>query len=519
MGKGGSRLPVVLPGNHSDWKPQMPGLKWNKRLQLAAFDVRDANGKRRRSVQQFESVEKARGAFVAFRDELRAPHPEPEPIAAAVKTFGQYVEMYWPTMRGKTKEKTFKKDTASVATHLVPFFQADKLEDITQLRIEEYVSACLNRKNEEGADDPVSAPTLNYSLRMLRKILHNARKRKMLGDVPSFKDVFLREATLRNEFSDEERAAYLAAFDDEVAFMAHLAQHRVYGDEATCERYQKARRFGASLKPGSDAAKLFFARFRDAKAWFIVALHTGLRRGDVTNLRWQSVNLKESFVRVTVEKTGREAVVPMSATLRAVLLQRKARPVVSEFVIVNADGHRYADSVINRYHQIAKEIAGITRRVRVHDLRHSFGSLMASAGASELMLKEFFGHGSTKMVQRYSRPSAAAMKVVAAALDRTEAGPDGHLLGHHASNKAEQLIREQQTNSVEPTEFLRFADLEDWSRWPDLNRRPADYESAALPAELQRRSGGVGAAGPSNRTARDSIRLLARCKLPPLWRP
>src|SRR5438128_2355660 len=25
-----------------------------------------------------------------------------------------------------------------------------------------------------------------------------------------------------------------------------------------------------------------------------------------------------------------------------------------------------------------------------------------------------------------------------------------------------------------------------WSRWPDSNRRPADYESAALPAELQR---------------------------------
>ena len=24
-----------------------------------------------------------------------------------------------------------------------------------------------------------------------------------------------------------------------------------------------------------------------------------------------------------------------------------------------------------------------------------------------------------------------------------------------------------------------------WSDWPDLNRRPADYESAALPAEPQ----------------------------------
>src|SRR5262249_54414543 len=42
--------------------------------------------------------------------------------------------------------------------------------------------------------------------------------------------------------------------------------------------------------------------------------------------------------------------------------------------------------------------------------------------------------------------------------------------------------------------WLRFGFF--WSRWPDLNRRPADYESAALPAELQRlvRAGFTGTA-------------------------
>jgi hypothetical protein len=39
-----------------------------------------------------------------------------------------------------------------------------------------------------------------------------------------------------------------------------------------------------------------------------------------------------------------------------------------------------------------------------------------------------------------------------------------------------------------------------WSRWPDLNRRPADYESAALPAELQRL---IEAGNASNSEARD----------------
>ena len=40
--------------------------------------------------------------------------------------------------------------------------------------------------------------------------------------------------------------------------------------------------------------------------------------------------------------------------------------------------------------------------------------------------------------------------------------------------------RLQKTSLVQKCTRLVF-----WSYWPDLNRRPADYESAALPAEPQ----------------------------------
>jgi integrase len=238
---------------------------------------------------------------------------------------------------------------------------------------------------------------------MLRKIMHGMRKRKLLTDVPSMP--FEKEVLLRLEFGEEAQSAFLAAFSDQDGFMAYLAENRVYGDAKTCTRYPAPRPFGASLKPDSDAARVYFTRFSESRLWFLVALHTGLRRGDVSNLRWPSINFRENFIRVVVQKTGREATVPISATLRAALLEAKARPVFSEYAIVNADGHRYADGIINRYHRTALAIAGIKRRVRVHDLRHSLGSALASAGASELMLKDFFGHESTRMVQRYSRPS------------------------------------------------------------------------------------------------------------------
>ena len=435
-------MPIDINLHH--FKKQETGFRWDKKNKIAYFDIRDVEGRRYRELLAFPSVEDAKSAFAKLRSSLKTSKQP----AAPAKTFGEFYTEHWKDLRGKTKDRTFNQDTKHVEAHLLPFFGNDVISDLGEVRIEAYVAHAKDRK--------IGAATINYSLRMLRKLMHGMRKRKMLADVPSMP--FEKEPTLRNEFTEEEQAAYLGAFDDLSAFHAYLDATRVLGPQKASSRFQSARRFGGSLKPQSEAASVYFSRFRDAKTWFLTALHTGLRRGDVTNLKWSAINFTEGFIRVTMQKTGREATIPLSSTLRAALLERRSRQVVSEYVIINAEGHRYGDSIINRYHRIAKSIAGITRRVRIHDLRHSFGARLASAGASELMLKDFFGHESTKMVQRYSRPSSTAMKLIAAALDGTGPGPVGHQIGHPAPAKVEQLVRKQQPENEEALDFSRASD-------------------------------------------------------------
>ena len=53
------------------------------------------------------------------------------------------------------------------------------------------------------------------------------------------------------ELTDEERARFFAAFDDETRFRAHLGGRRTFGPVRTCERYPTARRFGGSVRPDS----------------------------------------------------------------------------------------------------------------------------------------------------------------------------------------------------------------------------------------------------------------------------
>jgi integrase len=88
-------------------------------------------------------------------------------------------------------------------------------------------------------------------------------------------------------------------------------------------------------------------------------------------------------------------------------------------MFLTEDGQPYSVSTINRYFRKAKELAGITRRFRFHDLRHSFASLLASKGVSIQVIAKALGHSSSSMAERYARPNEEAMKSILSALDST----------------------------------------------------------------------------------------------------
>jgi integrase len=78
----------------------------------------------------------------------------------------------------------------------------------------------------------------------------------------------------------------------------------------------------------------------------------------------------------------------------------------------------YLHHVLRRHFAKAKQLAGLHRRFRFHDLRHTSGSKMASAGVPLQIIAKVLGHSSVAMSERYARPDAASMQQVAAAMER-----------------------------------------------------------------------------------------------------
>jgi integrase len=131
-------------------------------------------------------------------------------------------------------------------------------------------------------------------------------------------------------------------------------------------------------------------------------------------------------------KTQEEALIPLSRLCRAALEECRKRVVGHEFVFVSEDPacrepstgasgpqwSRVPEVRVLRAFETAKEMAGITRRFRFHDLRHTFASTLASQGVSLQVIAKARGHTTTRMSERYARPSEEAIRKAAEALDR-----------------------------------------------------------------------------------------------------
>jgi site-specific recombinase XerD len=92
----------------------------------------------------------------------------------------------------------------------------------------------------------------------------------------------------------------------------------------------------------------------------------------------------------------------MTGEVRAMLLATFAKKRNGKFVFVEKDGGeiKYAH-VYRRFHQ-AEARAGITNKIRFHDLRHSFASNYMMNGGNVFDLQKLLGHTKIDMTMRYA---------------------------------------------------------------------------------------------------------------------
>lgn len=124
------------------------------------------------------------------------------------------------------------------------------------------------------------------------------------------------------------------------------------------------------------------------------ALATGLRLGNILALTWQQIDAGRRMAWVHPDQAKARKAIPVPLNQTAIeVLARQETGTERVFPRKRIETKVWKASLLR---------ARITRRVRFHDLRHTWASWHAQSGTDQRVLQELGGWASSSMVQRYA---------------------------------------------------------------------------------------------------------------------
>ncbi len=183
---------------------------------------------------------------------------------------------------------------------------------------------------------------------------------------------------------------------------------------------------------------------------FLLELGTGMRRGEILALKWSDLNftIGELHIERQVNVFNKKQVISAPKTkssIRTVILPPSLLQILSEYKeTVNSewmfpsplDSTKTRNpSAVRKRMQIVLERAGC-KKVRFHDLRHTFSTMALENGMDIKSLSSMLGHvSSATTIDIYSHITNAMQRQAAAKIDRQIGGTDAEI------PSGEELVR------------------------------------------------------------------------------
>ena len=183
-------------------------------------------------------------------------------------------------------------------------------------------------------------------------------------------------------------------------------------------------------------------RTQHAKDMVQIALHTGMREGEIFNLLKENVDFSKRIIHVTITKNWEIRNIPMSDLLTKVLKGAIDRsPKDNPYVFPSPKTGKPFTSIKTTFTKAVKRIG--LEGFRFHDLRHTWCSRMCELGIDETTIRELGGWKTRSMIDRYAHPS---MNHKRKALEKLSRVPLNFTLSknrRHPSNLTTTLISDK----------------------------------------------------------------------------
>lgn len=153
------------------------------------------------------------------------------------------------------------------------------------------------------------------------------------------------------------------------------------------------------------------------KAIICLMYSTGIRVGEVINLKIEDIDSKRGVIHIIGGKGQKDRQVPLDNEL-LLLLRRYYKIYSPKSYLFNGQfSLQYSEKSINSFLKMYADKAGIKRNIHAHLLRHSNATHMLESGVDISIIQKILGHNSPKTTQIYTKVSTSLISKVKSPLN------------------------------------------------------------------------------------------------------
>ncbi|HKK82267.1 MAG TPA: tyrosine-type recombinase/integrase [Prolixibacteraceae bacterium] len=155
------------------------------------------------------------------------------------------------------------------------------------------------------------------------------------------------------------------------------------------------------------------------KLALMIAYGTGMRVGEVVELKWNDVLMAEQKIHIKNGKGKKDRLVMLPASLIEMLKNYKALYSTKDYVFDGQiAGIPYSKGSLQKVMRRALEECGLSKKGSVHSLRHSFATHLLDAGIDIRYVQQLLGHKDIRTTMIYSHLSQSNIDKIKSPLDK-----------------------------------------------------------------------------------------------------
>jgi integrase len=329
-----------------------------------ADDFRDADGIK--TLNYFQAYDKAR----KWSSGLRQDHSNPSVYAQKTLTLRKAAESYLAWF--KDHRKAYKETYLNIHAHILPIFGDTLVSELKTAAIK----AWLNKL--------AATP---------------ARKRTGMGKKMAFRDAPKTDNDKRARKSSANRSLTILK-----AILNKAFQDELVTDDTAWRRvkpFENADEPITRFLTEAECTRLINASREDFRALVKAGLFTGARYTELTTLKAKDVNLDSLSVYIQPSKSGKGRHIPLSPQGVDFFKSLRAGKTGQQNVFTKENGEIWGRNHHVRLLIDACHKAKIEPVIGFHELRHTYASLLAQAGADLLTISKLLGHSDTRITSRH----------------------------------------------------------------------------------------------------------------------